>query len=85
MLRKSDYRDLDRWRKTKNAQCKRYYDKTVCGRSGWTEDQDKLVLQHDITDTELSKLIGHSVKAIQVHRSRLKRMMVGGATNGRLN
>ena len=39
----------------------------------WTAEQDKMVLEHLITDTELSKIIQHSVKAIQVRRCRLKK------------
>jgi len=35
-------------------------------------EMDKIVLQHHITDTEISELIGKSVMAIQVRRWRLK-------------
>lgn len=79
MLRKNKYKDMDRYWKTHNAQCKRYYSKSVCGRSEWSVEQDKLVIQHDITDTELSKLIHHSVKAIQIRRSRLKKRECDGS------
>lgn len=54
-------------------QKKRYYDKTVCGRSQWFDWQDEMVLRHEMTDHELSREIGHSVMAIQIRRSRLKK------------
>lgn len=72
--RKYAYADMQKFRKTTNAQKKRYYSKTeFYGPSNWTVEQDKMVLDHLITDTELSKIIHHSVKAIQVRRCRLKK------------
>ena len=41
--------------------------------SKWTKEMDKIVLEHKITDTEISKLISKSVMAIQVRRWRLKK------------
>lgn len=41
----------------------------------WTSEQDKKVLKHDISDSELSAIIHHSVKAIQIRRSRLKKAL----------
>ena len=74
--RKNQYRDKDKYKKTRDAQKKRYYDKTaIYQRNSWNSQQDKLVLEHSISDTELSKIIGHSVKAIQIRRSRLKKMV----------
>lgn len=70
--RKEQYRDLDKFRRTIQAQKKRYYAKTAQGRSPWHEWQDDLILKHEMTDHELSELVGHSVKAIQIRRSRLK-------------
>lgn len=72
--RKYAYANMQKFRKTTNAQKKRYYSKTeFYGPSTWTVEQDKMVLEHLITDTELSKIIRHSVKAIQVRRCRLKK------------
>jgi len=52
---------------------KKYYAKTrKYNYSKWNEEMDKIVLQHHITDTEISELIGKSVMAIQVRRWRLK-------------
>ena len=78
MLRKSNYRDLDKWKTRCREQKRRYYSKTQYARNGnvkWTEEENNLVLQHNITDTELSKLIGRSVASIQTQRSVLKKKM----------
>ena len=72
--RKEHYSDMEKFKKTRNAQKKRYYSKTaIYGRSQWTSEQDKMVLEPMITDTELSVIIGHSVSAIQKRRWRLKK------------
>lgn len=73
MNRKKFYKDKDKWLKTSNSQKRRYYSRTQCGRGPWTFRQDMMVLEHSITDTELSAVIGHSVKAIQERRHRLKK------------
>lgn len=74
--RRKRYKDMEKFRKTRNAQRKRYYDKTsIYPPSRWTAEQDEKVLEHSITDSELSKIIGHSVRAIQHRRSRLKRQL----------
>ena len=75
MFRKKDYKDLDKYRKTREAYKKRYYVKTECGRNPWFEWQDVLIMKHEKSDHELSKEVGHSVKAIQVRRARLKRKL----------
>ena len=72
--RKEHYSDMEKFKKTRNAQRQRYYSKTaIYGHSQWTYEQDKMVLEHKITDTELSVIIGHSVNAIQKRRCRLKK------------
>lgn len=71
--RKKKYRDMKKYVRTCNAQKKRYYSKTAIYKpSSWTPEQDELVLKHIFSDTELSLKIEHSVKAIQIRRSRLK-------------
>ena len=75
-LRKEKYKDMEKLRNTRNSQRKRYYDKTATyAPIPWTLEQDKAVLEHSITDTELSKIIKHSVCAIQIRRSRLKKLL----------
>ena len=69
-----NYRDKEKCRKTRNRQRQRNYAKTaIYPPKEWAEEDDALVLEHKMSDRELSKLIEHSVQAIQVHRSRLKK------------
>lgn len=76
MNRRSDYKDLEKWRKTKRLQQKRYYDKhakvAINSRERYTEEEIEMILNHEISDVELSKKIGRSVKAIQIKRCKLK-------------
>ncbi|MBQ2937904.1 MAG: hypothetical protein IJE05_03370 [Clostridia bacterium] len=74
--RKENYKDMEKWRKALNAQKKRYYSKTAIYKpSTWTLEHDRLILEHNATDAELSKIIKHSVNAIQKRRCRLKKML----------
>ena len=72
--RKNHYKDMEKYKKTRDFQKYRYYAKTaIYEPSRWTYEQDEMVLQQTITDTELSARINHSVKAIQIRRCRLKK------------
>lgn len=74
MNRKHYYRDLNLWRETTRKQKQRYYQKTATfTKIPWTAEQDAVVLRHDIPDSQLSQQIGHSLAAIQIRRSRLKK------------
>lgn len=75
MLRANRYKDLDKLRKTRNAQNKRYFSKTAIYKPRrWTDIEDVIVLEHKNTDMEISKQIERSVKAIQVRRVKLKKI-----------
>ncbi|MDY2607231.1 MAG: hypothetical protein SOV90_04780 [Lachnospiraceae bacterium] len=75
MNRKKDYKDMTKYAKTKKAYYKRYYGKTAIYKPHlWSAAEDAMVLEHSITDHELSEKIGRSVKAIQIRRNRLKKM-----------
>lgn len=52
------------------------YDQTRCERKEWSHEHDALVLQHSMSDRDLSAIIGHGVSAIQQRRCRLKRGLV---------
>lgn len=53
---------------------KKYYARTRgYDKREWTDEEDVMVLEHDITDTELSKILERSVAAIQTRRCILKR------------
>lgn len=71
MNRKEKYKDLNKWRKTIIAQRRRYYGKTQGARNSWkpwTKEEIRLVMEHKMTDSELAKLIGRSIGAIQQKR-----------------
>lgn len=75
MNRKHYYRDLNLWRETTRKQQQRYHQKTATfTKIPWTAEQDAAVLRHDIPDSQLSRQIGHSLAAIQIRRSRLKKI-----------
>ena len=72
--RRKSYADMERYRTTTLAQKLRYYGKTAGYESrSWIAEEDCLVLEHSITDTELSHKIERSVAAIQIRRCRLKK------------
>ena len=76
MNRKENYNDLEKWRNTCNKQNRRYYGKTaIYERSRFTLKDCEMILEHSIPDVELSKIIHHSVKSIQIKRSRLLKAM----------
>lgn len=68
------YKDKEKARITRNRQRKKNYGKTSFKykRRRWTPFEDKLVLNHTITDFELSNQIERSVASIQIRRNRLK-------------
>ena len=71
--RKSHYKNLDKFRKTRNKGKRKYYSKTAkYKRRAWTDLEDIIVLEHKKTDTEISKYIQRSVCSIQIRRYRLK-------------
>ena len=54
---------------------KKYYSKTAFSpahKTRWTKNEEQLVLDHTITDNELSKILCKSVASIQMKRIRLK-------------
>lgn len=75
MNRKELYRDMERYRETKNKYYSKYYKATENARNKgkrWTKDEDKLVIEHSVSDRELSREIGRSMKAIQMRRAKIK-------------
>ena len=78
MKMKKFYKDLEKYRRTRSRQKNRYYGKTTNARNrgkSWEKEEIRLLYDRRFSDHELSYIIGRSVKAIQVQRSRmLKRM-----------
>lgn len=73
--RKEGYRDLNKWRKYKRKQQKQNYarGRIDCKRHKWTTEEEKLLFNCPLTDRELSRIIHHSVQAIQGKRHKLKK------------
>ena len=70
---KRKYKDDEKERKYRNKQRHINYSATALYvRSRYTEEDDKLILAHEIPDRQLSEIIRHSVQSIQIRRSRLK-------------
>lgn len=77
MNRKESYKDLNKWRESCQRQKAKYYGKTSNAensRQPYTQKEMELILDHNITDTELAKMLGRSVLSIQIKRSRLKKL-----------
>lgn len=80
-MKKSEFRDLEKYKATKRRQQNRWrqrggaylYEKT-----NYTAEDDDLILRHEITDRELSQIIKHSVGAIQRRRCELKKGIKNG-------
>ena len=80
MTKKSEYqrRYYKRHPEKRYANRKRYYDKTAyspCYYRKWTQAEIDAVLDHNMTDSELSAQIGRSVASIQRIRNRYKEEM----------
>jgi hypothetical protein len=76
MLRKKDYKDLTKYHETKREQQARYRNKNGASTykiRGWTIEEDKLVMQQSMPDSELSKLIKRSLGSIQTRRWNLRK------------
>ena len=71
---KSEYRDKEKYRQTKRRQSARYRKATGSGQywNHWTPEHLRMVMLHEQSDRELSKMINHSVSAIQSCRRRIR-------------
>lgn len=77
-LRKSAYRNLDKYYETRRQQMRRYRQRTGAGLyppRSWTKEEDHRVLEHAIPDRQLAKEIQRSVSAISARRAKLKRKL----------
>lgn len=74
---KRAYKDMEKFKEYRRKGKKRNYDRGAvgCKRHSWTLEEDQLVLASVISDRELSKIIKHSVRAIQIRRNRLKNFL----------
>lgn len=76
--RKEGYKDLNKWKRYKCRQKKQNYAKgrVDCNRHKWTEEEDLLLFDCNLTDRQLSKILHHSVQAIQVRRCKIRKGMI---------
>lgn len=74
---KRTYKDMEKFKEYRRKGKKRNYDRGAvgCERHSWTLEEDQLVLASMISDRELSKITRHSVRAIQIRRNRLKKIL----------
>lgn len=70
------YRQSKKGRVIHQKANKRYYDRHRKEPQRWTPEKDDLILAQQRSDRELSELIGHGIRAIQVRRSKLKRGII---------
>jgi len=68
------YADKEKYRKYRNGCNSRYYKRTEDApnkKLRWTLGEINMILKKEHSDMELSALLGRSVKAIQIKRSKL--------------
>ena len=73
--RKSEYRDMNKFKETRYKQRLRYYRRFQNAPNKgarWSDEDINLVLAHEFPDRELSKLLGRSIASIQICRARHK-------------
>ena len=83
MNRKNDYKNIEKWKKACYRQRLKYYRKTAFSKNhnkSWTEEEIEIVMNHEVPDHTISKIIGRSVAAIQI--TRCKQNKKRGAING---
>lgn len=76
MNRKNEYKDMEKFKKTKREQQYRYKHRLGAGMykpRKWEKWEDELVLKHENPDRELVEVLQRSIGAIVVRRVRLKK------------
>ena len=71
MNRKSDYKDIKKWRSACHRQRLKYYGKTADSENShkrWTDEEIEIIMRHEVPDHVISAAIGRSVESIQIKR-----------------
>ena len=74
------YADSDKARRYRNRQRKINYDNgsknTSNGYKRWSESDERILMEYsdEMTDRQLSEILERSVRAIQIHRARMKKI-----------
>lgn len=74
------YKDQEKFRVYRNGYKRRYNSKRNFSdgkKRRWTEEEIEVVLAHEMTDTEIARMLGRSVSAVQVIRHRKSKEMDG--------
>lgn len=72
--RKRQYKDVDKFKNARAQYNKKYYAKTQNATNrykAWSKEEEKEILDSVLTDSELSKKLGRSTRAIQQKRHKL--------------
>lgn len=76
MLRRTEYKDIERFRQTRNKQKKRRNDKSLqyATQKGkrFTKEEILRIIKHEIPDMELAKELGRSYGSILSARNKYK-------------
>ena len=78
------YKDIDEGRKRRNEYKKQYRTINQNGSNVgkyYTPDEDRKIMEHKVSDRELSIMLGRQISAIQIRRNRLKK---GCVPNGHI-
>ena len=80
---KGGYKYNKTWRykhpEKRYANKNKYYGKTSYSRNcgaRWTQAEKELVIKHELSDRELSAILGRSMASIQMQRHKLKGVML---------
>ena len=83
MNRKSNYKNIEKWREACNRQRRRNYSQTAYSKNHckrWSDKEIEIVMLHEVPDRMISEIIGRSVESIQYKRCMEKKKEVN---NGR--
>ena len=80
MKARKSYKDQDKFRKYRNRYKKRYASRRNFSDGKYkhlTTREMEIVLAHEITDTEIAKMLNRSIVAVQMKRHKLKKEIEG--------
>lgn len=74
-FRKTEYKDLNKWRKSVTEYNRRYYAKTALYEPrGWTDEEVEMIMAREKPDRELSEILHRSMRSILSKRRKVKKM-----------
>ena len=74
-FRKTEYKDLNKWRKSVTEYNRRYYAKTALYEPRkWTDEEVEMIMSREKSDRELSEILHRSMRGILSKRHKVKKM-----------